>query len=686
MDLSVEYFAGKTIDNVFGYFNKAKLENWKTPGAELHLKGSLRRFTILSSMIANRETRVVTLQGDASPRPYTPVLKKIAHPAILPEHGFAWCDGENIYLPVTLVDMGSKAEQKKLARLMVFFLSAHLKYDSLVPPVKNKTEFTSDKLLSDIYWMIENMRVGVLLRKEYPGIFKDWQPLVTRLLYRRAEGARLRPPERRMEELLKSILRSFPFNPFTSTSPEESLIEARLVKRKWGEAGLELKKYRGMIPFTPWGRVIPERIGSLEYLASDQSSNKKNATPEDDSSDTGDKEKADKEEKSRYLTKHEDFDEDENEEALALNIYDKILSWASFTNVNRPLDDDPEEDNKKRADDMEELNMAEVEKTTNAYFEADLEADKILVNEKEEIPSFDRKRFTYNEWDYKANKYLRDYSILTEDTMHTGKAGVVAEILTRRASLIKEIKRKFEALTPSQRFVKRQLDGDNLDIDAVVEMVVDRLSGKTPDDRLYITQKRMEKDISTLFLVDMSMSTDSWVGEKRIIDHEKEALVVLCEAMKKLKDRYAVYGFSGKSRKNVKVFHIKKFEENYSEVVGERLGALMPYHYTRMGPAIRHATGILKKEGSKSRLLFILSDGKPNDVDTYEGRYGIEDTRMAIKEAEREGITPFCLTVDLKAEEYLPRLFGKGNFVVSSSVEKLARSLPELYARIAGSM
>ena len=182
------------------------------------------------------------------------------------------------------------------------------------------------------------------------------------------------------------------------------------------------------------------------------------------------------------------------------------------------------------------------------------------------------------------------------------------------------------------------------------------------------------------------MSTDAWVKDKRVIDHEKESLIILCEAMESLRDRYAIYGFSGKTRKRCSVFQIKGFDEPSGRMVKDRIGGLIPFHYTRMGPAVRHATSLLKKETARARLLFLISDGKPNDMDRYEGRYGIEDTRMAIKEAERTGIVPFCLTVDSHAHEYLPRLFGRGNYSVIAGADRLAQTLPDLYAKMIRSL
>jgi nitric oxide reductase NorD protein len=230
--------------------------------------------------------------------------------------------------------------------------------------------------------------------------------------------------------------------------------------------------------------------------------------------------------------------------------------------------------------------------------------------------------------------------------------------------------------------MSRQADGENIDIDAAVEAVVDMEAGRQPSDKLYISYKKTERDLSVLFLIDLSMSTDAWINDRRIIDHELAALVVLAEALGKLQDRYAIHGFSGKTRKGCKFFNIKSFSEAYGPEVKARIGGLVPQHYTRMGPAIRHATEILKVQPSKVKLLFLISDGKPNDIDAYEGRYGVEDSRKAIKEAEGCGIVPFCLTVDNTAHEYLAHIFGKGNYAVLSGVERLVKKLPELYARI----
>jgi nitric oxide reductase NorD protein len=465
-------------------------------------------------------------------------------------------------------------------------------------------------------------------------------------------------------------------------NPNAGLNEAMRIKRELEDEGVSFNRYRALVPFAPWGRLIPEKIKPPHInTVEDEYSNSKLTPSENKNNESGntDKEESDR---SRYMSTKEEIDEEACEDGLILNIYDKILSWAEFVNISRPFDDDPDEESDKKADQLEELSTAETERSAGGSFNADLEREAAPIEEPTETRAPGAQIFTYPEWDYRKKIMRDDYSHLSEVYADVVESDFVSKVLQEKRGLIKDIRRKFELITPDTQSVSRQTDGENIDIDAAVEALVNMKSGKEAGEKLYISSKRIERDLSTLFLVDLSMSTDAWVKDKRIIDHEKEALVILCEAMEVLGDRYAIYGFSGKTRTNCKYFTIKGFDEKYNEEVRKRIGSLIPYQYTRMGPAIRHSTHILNKESSRAKLLFIISDGKPNDMDAYEGRYGVEDTRGAIRESERKSITPFCLTIDSKSGEYLPRIFGAGNYAALNSVEKLTKKLPELYARI----
>jgi nitric oxide reductase NorD protein len=226
----------------------------------------------------------------------------------------------------------------------------------------------------------------------------------------------------------------------------------------------------------------------------------------------------------------------------------------------------------------------------------------------------------------------------------------------------------------SDRFVRRQRDGDDIDLDALVESLADARAGRAQSDRLFIRLLRDERDIAVIFLVDMSNSTAGWVGNAI-----KESLVLMTEALEVLGDRYGIYGFSGMRRTRCEIFHVKDIAEPYGDVVRQRIGAIGPREYTRMGPAIRHATSLLGKTDARVRLLITLTDGKPEDYDDYKGEYAIEDTRHALLEAKSAGIHPFCITIDHQAHDYMDHLYGPVNYIFVNDVRKLPLRMPEIY-------
>ena len=184
-------------------------------------------------------------------------------------------------------------------------------------------------------------------------------------------------------------------------------------------------------------------------------------------------------------------------------------------------------------------------------------------------------------------------------------------------------------------------------------------------------------------LADVSASTDGWVSDtRRIVDVEKEALLVVCEALDALGDRYGIFAFSGEGPDDVAVLSLKSFDERRTLVVDRRIAALDSDRYTRMGAAIRHTTAALARESAGRRLLLILSDGKPNDVDAYEGSYGVEDTRQAVAEARRQGIAVFCVTVDREAPRYAARVFGRSGFAILRHADALPRVVVDVLRQL----
>ncbi|MBI5938109.1 MAG: VWA domain-containing protein [Betaproteobacteria bacterium] len=284
----------------------------------------------------------------------------------------------------------------------------------------------------------------------------------------------------------------------------------------------------------------------------------------------------------------------------------------------------------------------------------------------------------YPEWDYKRQHYRKNWCVMREKEVKPGDPAFHRATLNKYAGLLRGLRKSFEALRDEDRLDKRQTQGDEVDFDALIEAIADAADGREMSDRLFTRLHRAERNIAVAFMVDMSGSTRGWINEA-----EREALILLAESLERLGDRYAIYGFSGQTRKRCELFRIKTFDEPYSDAVRARIAGIEAQDYTRMGFAIRHLSKLLNTVQAKTRVLITLSDGKPDDYfDGYRGPYGIEDTRMALVEARRSGIHPFCITIDKEARDYLPHMYGAARYVILDEVRLLPMKVADIYRRL----
>ncbi|HUX31551.1 MAG TPA: nitric oxide reductase activation protein [Thiobacillus sp.] len=284
----------------------------------------------------------------------------------------------------------------------------------------------------------------------------------------------------------------------------------------------------------------------------------------------------------------------------------------------------------------------------------------------------------YPEWDHGRQHYRKNWCVMREKNVTPVHDTFHRDTLDKYAGVVKHLRRKFEVLRDENRLDKRQTQGDEVDLDALIEALADAKDGREMSDRLFVRLHRAERNIAVAFLVDMSGSTKGWINEA-----EREALVLLCEALELLGDRYAIYGFSGTTRKRCELFRIKTFDEPYGDEVKARIAGIRPQEYTRMGFALRHMTKLLNQIEARTRVLITLSDGRPDDYfDVYRGQYGIEDTRMALLEAARTGIHPFCVTLDRDARDYLPHMYGAARYIILDDVRQLPMKVTDIYRRI----
>ncbi len=343
-----------------------------------------------------------------------------------------------------------------------------------------------------------------------------------------------------------------------------------------------------------------------------------------------------------------------------------------------------------------------------------------MVHEDEQGGSLEArepKSQVYDEWDFRAADYKPRWCIVREKSVDEGDINFFTNTLRSYAALSADIRRQFELVVPENfRKVRRVIDGEDLDLDATIEATVDRRMGVTPSEKVWWRRNKLERDVAVVFLLDMSASTAEAIDEgrptvddhdapddpveymmwlrtrreglvrrhyKRIIDLEKESTALLIQALETIGDTYGIYGFSGYGRENVEFYVIKDIDETFQDRIKRRIDKITPMHATRMGPAIRHATSKLERQDSRTKILFLISDGRPQDRgysrEGVEKEYAVHDTHTALIEAKRKDIVPFCLTVDKAGHDYLKTMCGDMSYEVLDNIWSLPQRLPQLY-------
>jgi nitric oxide reductase NorD protein len=379
----------------------------------------------------------------------------------------------------------------------------------------------------------------------------------------------------------------------------------------------------------------------------------------------------------RYQAKRTEMPDNESPMILAFRA-ESLLSWAEYIKVNRALDEDANPEATTLANDMDKLTVAQDGERVASKVRFDLDLPSAAEDDLPLGPGI-----PLPEWDWKRHELRPDFCRLQTMAARHIEPIALPERLRRPA---RKLRSQFAALAPTRRWLKGQPDGSELDVDACVRLHADRLAGQHFSGAgAYLSQSQRERDLACLVLADLSLSTDAWVSDShRVIDVIRDSLLLFGEALDATGDRFAFHGFSSLKRNNVRFHNIKEFAAPFDGEARGRIAALKPGYYTRLGAGIRHAANLLARQPCALRLLLILSDGKPHDMDHYDGRFGIEDTRMALLDARRAGLKPFCVTIDREGASYLPHMFGPGGFTVLRKPEDLPIRLPMLYAQLTG--
>lgn len=523
-----------------------------------------------------------------------------------------------------------------LNRDLYFWLTA---YFAVLEPIALPT----DPLLADLARMTQASRATLAVLTRFPGLLSRHRALCDAVRTARPLR-RLGGVEARMEAAVLALLAD-PHAPLPEMPPKAP------------------HEYQPFLPLPLWGEALPGTSGAQP--------------PADSEPETGGKAEDDEDEdENRRKAERQDEDNADRNDPLILNRFEKILAMADMVNVNRAGDDTDEEEAKKAADDMEAITLAPHSRKAATKLKFDLDLPPSATDTSRLTGSF-----LLPEWDYRRNSYHPDHcSVLVGPASEEGEDWTPAPDAKRR---IRAVKRQFEALRTKPQLLRAQQDGQELDTDALVRARADLKASGNGSDRVWLQHRAQERDLSVMVLVDASLSTDAWIENRRVLDVEKEALAVLCHGLAACGDPFAVATFTSRKRDWVKVDVVKDFTEPFGDKAMRRIGAIRPGYYTRIGAAIRYAAGRLDERPERHRLLLVLTDGKPNDVDHYEGRYGVEDTRKAVLEARTKGLAVFGITVDRKAQGYFPHLFGRGHYAIIGHLAHLSAALPKIYRQLA---
>ncbi len=366
----------------------------------------------------------------------------------------------------------------------------------------------------------------------------------------------------------------------------------------------------------------------------------------------------------------------ERRDSLILHKFEAIFSWVESLNMNRRVEDDDEDNARRAADDQDELALGQISKktATRLKFHLDLSPEDA---DREKLAG----KHMYPEWDHRKGSYIPAHARVLASVADEVEALEHDPAAERR---IRAVKRQFEALRPKRVILPRQLDGDELDLEAAIAAQVELRATGRSSDRVYRAAKVMDRDLAISVLMDISRSTESAIGDRSVIEVEREALTALAWGLNACGDDFAINCFSSLKRDRVYVQSCKDFDETMSPKVEARIGGLNPAFYTRLGAAVRHAAAGLDDRPNSRRLLLVITDGKPNDLDHYEGRHGIEDSRMAVREARRRGHAVHGVVVDQKGQGWVQRIFGTDGFSVVPDPTRLTAALPEIYRQITG--
>ncbi|WP_421783924.1 nitric oxide reductase activation protein NorD [Kiloniella litopenaei] len=572
-------------------------------------------------------------------------IEKLARPTL---------DGRTMMLP----DQIALFPQKSLNRDLYLWLAAFFSRHQNEKPID-----VANPLLADILFIRQSYQVSLFLLNELPGLQKVYGSLCDNLLDLRPARDYLPDQEQALEDVILHLLTQNPEDQAPAFSDRAKLYLAIIQCPSLENidlSGFEQAKqnYQPFLPVPLWGEIIP--------TASTNSAS--------DTESGGGANKQSRDNKKRRAERQE-MDQTKKGDGFFVSVYDKLMAVSDVINLDRNIKEDEEEDALETADDIDRITLSNPEEKVATQIKMDLD---LPANELDES-RVESKR-TVHEWHYRKNTFLPNYCAIT--IREASDENTEWELGKEAGKRIRLVRRQFEAFRNDRKLLRAQPEGSDLDIEALVRAQGDLKASGICSDRIYLNTRKIDRDIAVSILMDVSLSTDSWLDDRRVIDVEKESLAILANGLDAAGDDLSIHTFTSRKRHYVRLDRVKGFDEPLNEKVMQRIGALKPGYYTRIGAAIRVMAEELDIRPNRQKLLLILTDGKPNDVDHYEGRYGIEDARKAVQECRRKGITVFGVTIDQEAKDYFPTIFGRGAYHIVGNAARLSQALPKIYRQL----
>ena len=331
---------------------------------------------------------------------------------------------------------------------------------------------------------------------------------------------------------------------------------------------------------------------------------------------------------------------------------------------------------------LEELNMkhtVRVDDPVHSVYQADF-IENTTIAESAELDTHEY-HLTYDEWDFRKRRYKPDYcKVYPKDQANTD-AEYYKKTIRQNASTLMGLRKMLTSVNNKYRQQRRQTEGEEFDLDALIDLYVDIRSGHTPSEKIYLSKRKKEKDLSILMLLDVSLSSDGYAAGNRVIDVEKQVSIIFGEILNEFNVDFSIDCFYSKTRNYATYLTLKGFDEDWNKAM-HKIGAVEPSGYTRIGVALRHSGALLDKRDTKNKWVILISDGKPNDYDKYEGKYGINDVKQALRELNQRNINSYALAIEAQAKYYLPQMFGQNHYQILTTPVELLQSLVKLYEKI----